>query len=63
MSKDYETLCATTEAFDYVAMTMLMVRRLARAQDLSDRFSRHFVNSTSWNEPLIVVARNKRSGT
>ncbi len=31
MSKDYERLCATTEAFVYVAMTRLMVRRLARA--------------------------------
>jgi putative transposase len=30
MSKDYERLCATTEAFIYVAMTRLMVRRLAR---------------------------------
>ena len=31
MSKDYERLCATDEAFIYVAMTRLMVRRLARA--------------------------------
>ncbi len=31
MSKDYERLCATAEAFIYVAMTRLMVRRLARA--------------------------------
>jgi hypothetical protein len=31
MSKDYERLCATGEAFDYAAMTRLMVRRLARA--------------------------------
>ena len=31
MSKDYERLCATAEAFVYVAMTRLMVRRLARA--------------------------------
>jgi len=30
MSKDYERLCATGEAFVYVAMTRLMVRRLAR---------------------------------
>jgi hypothetical protein len=29
MSKDYERLCATGEAFIYVAMTRLMVRRLA----------------------------------
>ena len=28
MSKDYEKLCATSEAFVYVAMTRLMVRRL-----------------------------------
>ncbi len=32
MSKDYERLAATSEAFIYVAMTRLMVRRLARAQ-------------------------------
>jgi len=32
MSKDYERLTATSEAFIYVAMTRLMVRRLARAQ-------------------------------
>ena len=31
MSKDYERLCATSEAFIYVAMRRLMVRRLARA--------------------------------
>jgi putative transposase len=30
MSKDYERLCASAEAFIYVAMTRLMVRRLAR---------------------------------
>ncbi len=30
MSKDYERLCATSEVFVYVAMTRLMVRRLAR---------------------------------
>jgi putative transposase len=30
MSKDYERLCATGEAFVYVAMSRLMVRRLAR---------------------------------
>ena len=31
MAKDYERLCATGEAFVYVAMTRLMVRRLVRA--------------------------------
>ncbi len=31
MAKDYERLCATGEAFVYVAMTRLMARRLARA--------------------------------
>ena len=30
MSKDYERLCATSEAFIYAGMTRLMVRRLAR---------------------------------
>jgi putative transposase len=31
MSKDYERLTATAEAFIYASMTCLMVRRLARA--------------------------------
>jgi len=31
MSKDYERLCATGEAFVYVAMSRLIVRRLARS--------------------------------
>ena len=31
LSKDYERLCASTEAFVYAAMIRLMVRRLARA--------------------------------
>jgi putative transposase len=31
MSKDYEKLCSTGEAFVYAAMTRLMARRLARA--------------------------------
>ncbi len=31
MSKDYERLCASSEAFMYVATMRLMVRRLARA--------------------------------
>lgn len=31
MSKDYERLCATSEAFVYAAITRLMVRRLAHA--------------------------------
>jgi putative transposase len=31
MSKNYERLCATAEAFIYAAMTRLMARRLARA--------------------------------
>ena len=29
MAKDYEKLCATSEAFVYAAMTRLIVRRLA----------------------------------
>ena len=32
MSKDYERLTETSEAFIYVAMSRLMVRRLARVQ-------------------------------
>ena len=31
MSKDYERLAESSEAFIYVAMTRLMVRRLARS--------------------------------
>ena len=31
MSKDYERLCASAEAFVYAAMTRLMIKRLARA--------------------------------
>jgi hypothetical protein len=31
MSQDYEGLCATAEAFVYIAVTRLMVRQLARA--------------------------------
>jgi putative transposase len=31
MSKDYERLCDSAEAFVYAAMVRLMVRRLARA--------------------------------
>ncbi len=31
MTKDYERLAGTSEAFIYVAMTRLMVRRLAHA--------------------------------
>jgi putative transposase len=30
MSKDYERLCSSAEAFVYAAMIRLMVRRLAR---------------------------------
>jgi len=40
MSKDYERLCATGEAFVYAAMTRLMVRRLARAWEFPNSFSR-----------------------
>ena len=32
MSKDYERLCSTGEAFVYAAMTRLMIRRLAHAR-------------------------------
>jgi putative transposase len=36
MSKDYERLCSTAEAFVYAAMVRLMVRRLARAPEPTD---------------------------
>jgi putative transposase len=39
MSKDYERLCVTAEAFFHVAMSRLMVRRLVRAQDFPNRSS------------------------
>ncbi len=39
MSKDYERLCSTSEAFVYAAMMRLMVRRLARASQFSDSLS------------------------
>jgi hypothetical protein len=41
MSKDYERLCATGEAFIYAAMTRLMVRRLARALEFANSLSTH----------------------
>jgi hypothetical protein len=41
MSKDYEKLTATAEAFIYAAMTGLMVRRLARSWAFSNSFSTH----------------------
>ena len=40
MSKDYERLCASVEAFVYVAMIRLMVRRLARARVYPNSFGR-----------------------
>jgi Transposase DDE domain len=45
MSKDYERLTATSEAFIYVAMSRLMVRRLARAQLFLDSFGRRILRS------------------
>jgi putative transposase len=42
MSKDYERLTETSEAFGYVAMIGLMVRRLARRCGSPDGFSTHF---------------------
>ena len=38
MSKDYERLCASAEAFVYAAMVRLMARRLARVWDFPDSF-------------------------
>jgi len=40
MSKDYERLTETGEAFIYVAMSRLMARRLARSCPFSDSFRR-----------------------
>ena len=41
MSKDYERLTEPSEAFGYVAMIGLMVRRLARRCGFPDGFSTH----------------------
>jgi putative transposase len=38
LSKDYERLCATSEALIYATMTRLMVRRLAKPRAFSDGF-------------------------
>ena len=40
MTKDYERLAETSETFVYVAISRLMVRRLARSGDPSDSFVR-----------------------
>ena len=45
-SKDYERLCATGEAFIYVAMSRLMVRRLARLMRLFGRFQEGVFSET-----------------
>jgi putative transposase len=42
LSKDYERLPQSAEAFIYVAMSRLMVRRLARSWDFSDSFMPKF---------------------
>jgi hypothetical protein len=42
MSKDYERLTERSEAFTYVAMIRLMVRRPARRCAFPDGFSTHF---------------------
>jgi putative transposase len=41
MSKDYERLCASAEAFIYAAMIRLMVRRLAHRLEFPNSFSTH----------------------
>jgi hypothetical protein len=46
MSKDYERLPESSEAFAYVAMTRLMVRRLARSLGYSDSPSRGVLGKT-----------------
>ncbi len=56
MSKDYEKLCETSEAFVYLAMSRLTVRRLARLVRLSYRFS------TSCDEQGEERSGCKRSG-
>ena len=48
MSKDYERLCATGEAFIYVAMTRLMVRRLTRVYSFQTVSVGNPVNKNWW---------------
>jgi hypothetical protein len=59
MSKDYERLCATSEAFIYVAMTRLMVRRLARAKQFSDTISSARSGDIFGNGQMLVVRTPK----
>jgi predicted small lipoprotein YifL len=51
MSKDYERLCASAEAFIYAAMIRLMVRRLVRARDVPDSFGRVVLGSSHLASP------------
>jgi hypothetical protein len=47
MSKDYERLPQSAEALIYVAMSRLMLRRLARSCGFSDSFGRIFLGSSA----------------
>jgi hypothetical protein len=46
MSKDYERLPESSEAFIYVAMSRLMVNRLARSRGFSDGLRRLFLGTS-----------------
>jgi hypothetical protein len=51
MSKDYERLCASAEAFVYAAMIRLMVRRLARDREFPNSLGRRVLGSSPYPSP------------
>jgi transposase len=55
MSKDCERLTATSEAFIYVAMTRVMVRRLARAQWFLDSFERIILRGSLAGSCIVPI--------
>ena len=55
MSKDYERLTETGEAFIYVAMRRLMARRLARSWGFSDSFGHSKVIRRKRTLPLRQI--------
>ena len=57
MSKDYEWLPESGEAFIYVAMSRLMARRLARARGFSDGFKAKFAEFFACEVPRIPIPR------
>jgi putative transposase len=54
MSKDYERLCVSAEAFVYAAMIRLLVRRLARVLDFPDSFRKGIPGSLSATGVVVI---------